>query len=428
MPKKFQAIKGVRDILPPETSLWTWVEEQVRRVFEAYNFREIRLPIFEETELFARSIGAETDVVSKEMYSFEDRDGKSLTLRPEATASVVRAYIEHQLYLQPGLTRLYYIGPMFRRERPQKGRFRQFYQIGAEVLGSSDHPVIDAEVCEMLVVLLERVRIKEWTLLLNSIGCGECRPKFLAALGKAVQPVKAKMCGDCQHRAETNPLRIFDCKVPADQPTIEKLPTALGSLCEGCAEHFARVKRELGERKIPFTIAPRLVRGLDYYMRTAFEITSPALGAQNSILGGGRYDGLSELLGGPAAKGTGFAIGEDRFVAVVQAAGVDVAQPPDVYIAWMGEDVFRKAAFVARMLRERGIGVEFLAEGMKLKKSISLADKLHARYTLIIGEDELAAQKCTLRRMSDGEQKHLSESELIAYLKSERGSDSTTSE
>ncbi len=464
MPKKFQAIKGVRDILPPDTALWNWFEETTRRVFESYGFREIRLPIFEQTELFARSVGADTDIVSKEMYTFFDSfdeyerreqslkevfkqtlrrhqpgqsldehlaqlekefaelpKGELLSLRPEATASVVRAYIEHGMHTWPGLVKLYYVGPMFRRERPQKGRYRQFYQIGAEVLGQSDHPAIDAELMEMLAVLLGECRIERGALLVNSIGCSNCRPKYVEKLRQALDRVKSNMCDDCQRRAGTNPLRVLDCKVEADQPIIEKLPVITDHLDDPCREHFEEFQRQLKLRQIPYTIAPRLVRGLDYYMRTTFEITSPMLGAQNALVGGGRYDGLTELLGGPPAKGFGFALGTDRFIDAIKDAGkVDASRPLDVFVAWIGAAAYPAAVRLARRLRGDAFTVELPPEEMKLKKSIGVADKLHARYTLLIGEDELAAQKFTLRRMSDGEQKQLSEAELIEYLQAQR--------
>ena len=418
--KQIRAIKGVRDILPPESALWEWFEQAARQVLESYNFREIRLPIFEQTELFARSVGVDTDIVAKEMYTFQDRDDTSVTLRPEATASVVRAYIEHGMHTRPGLVKLYYAGAMFRRERPQKGRYRQFYQIGAEVLGPSDHPAIDAEVIEMLIVLLGRCGLDRWTLLVNSIGCSHCRPKYVEALRKALQPVKARMCEDCQRRVETNPLRVLDCKVPADQPIIDRLPAIIEQLDAPCRAHFEEFQRQLRLRAIPYTITPRLVRGLDYYTRTTFEITSPVLGAQNALVGGGRYDGLSELLGGPPAKGIGFALGEDRFIEAIKAAGRVIAERPlGVFIAWIGVAAYPVAVQLARRLRAESFTVELPPEEMKLKKSLGLADKLGARYAVLLGEDELAAGSYVLRRLADGEQKKLSEAELVDYLKSQ---------
>ena len=272
-----RSVKGTRDLLPPDTSLWQRVEAEAHSVFGAYHYGEIRTPILEETGLFARGVGAETDIVMKEMYTFRDRDDESLTLRPEATASVVRAYIEHSLYNQGGIQKLYYIGPMFRRERPQKGRYRQFYQIGAEVLGS-ENPLVDVEVIEMLVLFLERVGIREYQLLINSVGCPTCRAAYLEVLRQALQDVKATMCADCQRRADTNPLRVLDCKVEADQPIIEKLPKIIDHLDPECRQHFERVTSELQARGLVYQITPRLVRGLDYYTRTTFEITSGALG------------------------------------------------------------------------------------------------------------------------------------------------------
>jgi len=318
-----KAVQGTRDLLPPDTALWNFVEAAVRDVFRAYNFQEIRTPIFEATELFARGVGEETDIVSKEMYTWEDRaraaseKGQSLTLRPEATAGIVRAYIQHNLG-ERGLNKLYCIGPMFRRERTQKGRYRQFYQIDAEIIGpasaGSESPARDAEILEMLATLLDRLGITGWNLELNSVGTPADRAAFNDALRKALEPVKDKLCDDCQRRAVTNPLRVFDCKVPADQPIIETLPRITQFLGEDSRQHFAAVQAILAKVGVEFHVNDRLVRGLDYYTRTAFEFTHGALGAQNAILGGGRYDGLSEALGGPPAPGIGFAIGEDRLV------------------------------------------------------------------------------------------------------------------
>ncbi len=411
------SVKGTRDLLPGEAGLWQRVEAEARGVFGAYGFHEIRTPIFEETRLFARSVGADTDIVTKEMYTFEDRDHESLTLRPEATASVVRAYIEHRMFNEGGLHKLYYIGPMFRRERPQKGRYRQFYQIGAEVLGS-DHPAIDAEVLEMLTLLLERLGLQNFTLLINSVGCGKCRKEYLAVLRKALEGVSDKMCNDCQRRAHTNPLRVLDCKVPADQPIIEKLPRILDYLCPECKQHFEAVKSGLEEREVKFEIAPRLVRGLDYYTRTTFEITSNALGAQNAVLGGGRYDGLSELLGGPPTPGFGFAIGEDRLVLAVEEAGKlkgDFSLA--AYIAWMGEAAASPATRLARDLRREGLSAEIAYDAMKLKKALGVASKMKARFAIIIGEGELASGRYQVKNMATGEQKEVDAAGICAFLR-----------
>jgi histidyl-tRNA synthetase len=410
-----KAVRGTRDLLPPDTALWNFVESVARDVFRAYNFQEIRTPIFESTELFARGVGEETDIVAKEMFTWEDRGraesdkGQSLTLRPEATAGIVRAYIEHKLW-DRGLNKLYCIGPMFRRERPQKGRYRQFYQIDAEVIGpasaGSDSPARDAEVLEMLATLLDRLGIKGWNLELNSVGCANDRSAFNQALGKALAPVVGRMCVDCQRRAVTNPLRVFDCKVPEDQPIIDTLPRISQFLDEGCQNHFAAVKEILTAVGVPFTLNDRLVRGLDYYTRTAFEFTHGALGAQNAILGGGRYDGLSEALGGPAAPGIGFAIGEDRLVMSLQesSSAESVLNKPDVYIAPLGAGMNSEAARLARELRRHEIVVDLGDDAFRLKKSFETAAKAGAKYILIVGENEVKAAAFALKNLATGEQ------------------------
>lgn len=420
MPKNIEpirSVKGTRDLLPPETLLWQRVEDEARRVFTAYNFREIRTPLLEQTALFARSVGADTDIVMKEMYTFQDRDNESLTLRPEATASVVRAYIEHGLFNEGGIHKLYYMGPMFRRERPQKGRYRQFYQIGAEVLGS-EHPAIDAEFLEMLVLLLERIGLRDFALLINSVGCAKCRPDYVRALRKALDSVKAKLCGDCQRRAETNPLRVLDCKVEADQPVIDKLPHFLDHLDAECRAHFNCATEDLKQRGIAYQVTPRLVRGLDYYTRTTFEITSGALGAQNALLGGGRYDGLSEMLGGPSTPGFGVAIGQDRLVlAIEQAGGLEPEGSVAAYVAWLGDGALAPAAQLARELRQQGISAEIGYEPVKLKKSLGIANKLRARFAIIVGEGELATGRYQVKDMTTGQQEEIEPGRISTYLK-----------
>jgi histidyl-tRNA synthetase len=429
--REFKAIKGTRDILPPDSALWNWFEQTARDVFESYNFRDIRLPIFEETELFARSIGVETDVVNKEMFTFttgqdpdsmgESAPDRTYSLRPEATASVARAYIENGMQTLPGNAKLYYMGPMFRRERPQKGRYRQFYQIGAEVLGQSDAPAIDAEVLEMLVVFFKRVGLTRTTLYINSIGCKECRPQYVELLREKLREVKDQLGPDSQRRIETNPLRVLDSKLPQEQPIIAKLPRISDHLCAECREHFAKLKEELGLRGIVYEENWRLVRGLDYYTRTTFEVTAEGLGSQNAVCGGGRYDGLVELLGGPPTKGIGFAIGSDRAILSIQEGGKLPHLPGlAVFVAWMGQAAYPTAVNITRKLRTAGLAVELPPEEMKFKKSLGLADKLGARYALIIGEDEVAAGTFTLKRLADSEQKKLSELELLEYLESER--------
>ncbi len=410
------SVKGMRDILPPSSAVWDQVEAAARRIFRRFNYREIRTPILEETALFARGVGEETDIVSKEMYTFEDRDGSSLTLRPENTASVLRAYIEHRLDQQTGLQKLYYIGPMFRRERPQKGRYRQFYQIGAEAIGS-DSPAIDAEVIEMVVAILDEVGITGYELLINSVGSKESRARYNEALREELKEVAPRMCSDCRRRAETNPLRVLDCKVPEDQPIIEQLPTIAEYLNSEDREHFRRVREFLDDRRIRYLVRPRLVRGLDYYARTTFEITHGALGTQNAILGGGRYDGLAELLGSKVpAPGIGFSIGEDRLVMTVEEAQGDPAAALDVFIAPMGDAALRHCAVLASEVRNLDLSVE-VGTDRKLKRLLEIANKLGARYTLIVGDNEIVTQSYQLKNMATAEQRTFTRQELLDHLK-----------
>jgi histidyl-tRNA synthetase len=408
-----KTIKGTRDILPPESHLFAYVESVARDVFRRFSFDEIRTPVFEKAELFARSVGEETDIVSKEMYTFSDRDRTVLALRPEATASVVRAFIEHQMANHPGLKRFYYMGPMFRRERPQKGRYRQFYQIGAEVLGG-DHPGIDAEVIEMVTEYLRCLGIRDFLLLLNSIGDRQCRPAFIEALKAAAEPVRDKLCENCQRRLVTNPLRILDCKEESCQPYIDRFPSILDFLCEDCRSHFETLRALLDGRGIRYRLTPRMVRGLDYYTRTTFEITSDLLGAQNSLLGGGRYDGLSEMLGGPPVKGIGFAIGLDRFVLVLSQLRPDLAEDPvELFVAWLGQAAFPKAYELTQKCRHLGVRSVIEFEDLKLKKALSNADRMRARQVLIVGENEIAGNSFLLKDMNAGSQVSLSERELL---------------
>jgi len=407
-----KAIRGTRDILPPSTGAWNYVEQTARELFRVYNYQEIRTPLLEETQLFARSVGEETDIVTKEMYTFEDRDGGSLSLRPEATASVIRAYIEHRLDQQPGIQKLYYIGPMFRRERPQKGRYRQFFQIGAEAIGS-ESPAVDAEVIEMVMELFRRAGLEGQKLLLNSVGCQNCRPRYVERLRAELGKVAAKLCEDCQRRATTNPLRVLDCKVEADQPIINRLPSILDNLCEACRQHFEAVQGYLKQRGIAYELRPRLVRGLDYYMRTTFEVVHGALGAQNSVLGGGRYDGLAESLGSRVpAPGIGFSIGEDRLVLTLEQSKPGLAPHSiDLFIAPLDEAAFERCSLLARDLRLAGKVVEIATPG-KLKRVLETANKLGARHALIVGEAELAEGVYTLKNMATGEQTKVSRDQL----------------
>ncbi len=425
-----KAIRGTRDLLPPDTDLWNFVDTKVREVFRNYNFKEIRTPVFESTELFARGVGEETDIVSKEMFTWEDKaraqseKTQSLTLRPENTAGVVRAYIEHDLGRPGLLQKLYYIGPQFRRERPQKGRYRQFFQIGAEVIGptsaGSESPLRDAEVIEMLTTLLDAAGLNGTTLFLNSVGCPKCRPAYNEALKAALAKVKDKLCADCQRRAETNPLRVLDCKVPEDQPIIEKLPKISEYLDPECKAHFTEVRAILDTMQIEYTINERMVRGLDYYQRTTFEFTHGDLGAQSAVLGGGRYDGLSEQLGGPHAPGIGFAIGEDRLVLALQAQQQAVVPQLAAYIIPLGTGMNRPALKIARELRRAGVTVDTGEESFRIKKSFETAEKLGACYAIIVGENEVKENRYTVKNLRTGEQASATQSELLDELRARK--------
>jgi histidyl-tRNA synthetase len=519
-PRKFQAIRGTRDLLPPETGLWNRVERTAREVFGSFGFGEIRPPIFESTELFARAVGFETDIVGKEMFvlrqEYENRvssdldhlrdtmkflaialttdesfkkfaetldgfcleyrsalkgglvyqheyadvffrhieegadflrdllairnDGwqqifrdvtaqtvdylehvlleQTTVLRPEATASVCRGYIEHNMQQLPQPVKLYYMGPMFRRERPQKGRYRQFYQIGAEVLGGSDAPAIDAEVIEMVMTFFDRLELQGVQLDLNSIGCRDCRPKYVELLRAELLKVKDKLGADSQRRIETNPLRVLDSKLESEQGIIAMLPRIADHLCDDCKTHYAAVKHQLEMRGVIYRENWRLVRGLDYYMRTTFEITARGLGSQNAVCGGGRYDGLVELLGGPPTKGIGFAIGEDRLILSLQESGKAPAQQGrDVYIAWMGDRAHATAIRAAKDLRKAGFSVELPPVELKFGKALGQADKLGAKYALILGDNEVSEGSWTLKTLADGSQAKFTEPDLIEHLK-----------
>ena len=426
-----KAVRGTRDLLPPETELWNRIEAIARRVFARYHFGEIRTPIFEDTGLFARGVGEETDIVSKEMYTWEDRaraqseKSQSLTLRPENTAGVVRAYIEHKLGETGQLQKLYYIGPQFRRERPQKGRYRQFWQIGAEVIGppsaGSESPLRDAEVLEMLATLLDELHIEGWALELNSVGSAADRARYNDVLRTALIEVAPKMCADCQRRAVTNPLRVLDCKVHEDQPFIEALPKIGDALDQASKDHFAAVTAALDAAGVPYKLNPRLVRGLDYYTRTTFEFTHGGLGAQNALLGGGRYDGLSEAIGGPKAPGIGFAIGLDRLVLTLQGQPkialdtICVETPCHAYIAPLGEGQNAAALALARELRKSDLRIEIGDGSFRLKKSFEIANKLAWRI-VILGEDEAKSGILTVKDFLSGVQAKVPRAELSAYL------------
>jgi histidyl-tRNA synthetase len=403
MPEKQQirSIKGVRDILPPASVVWNGVEQAARQVFGNYGFGEIRLPLIEESRLFARSVGEDTDIVGKEMYTFTDRDQTSISLRPEATASVCRAYIEHGMHTWPQPVKLYYMGPMFRRERPQKGRYRQFYQIGAEVLGQSEAPEIDAELIEMLLAFFGKIGLTGTKLYVNSIGCKDCRPKYVELLREELRKVRDKLGADSQRRIETNPLRVLDSKTPEEQPIIEALPRISDHLCPACREHFAELKEQLAMRGIVYEQSWRLVRGLDYYTRTTFEIIGSGLGSQDALCGGGRYDGLVELLGGPPTKGIGFAIGTDRLMLALEASTLNddipsislAMQRPDLAVVATTEHTWGEAIRLAGSLREKGLSVFLPKSGTKLARALEMAGRLGIRAAILVGEGEGEGQR-----------------------------------
>jgi len=460
---KFQAIRGTRDLLPPDTALWNRVEHTAHEVFTTYGFGEIRPPIMETLGLFARSIGEESDIVGKEMFVLSEREPSVvmhparfgpppnsegerraevervfnepemrerveqqiqesiLALRPEATASVCRAYIEHNMQQLPQPVKLYYMGPMFRRERPQKGRYRQFYQIGAEILGGPDAPAIDAELIEMLMTFFDKCGLEGTELSINSIGhaADNCRRGYVAKLREELMKVKDKLGADSQRRIETNPLRVLDSKLEHEQAIIAALPRIADHLCDECKAHYAAVKHELEQRGVIYRENWRLVRGLDYYMRTTFEITARGLGSQNAVCGGGRYDGLVELLGGPPTKGIGFAIGQDRLILSLQESGkAPATQGRDVYIAWMGQYAYATAIRAAKTLRRAGFSVELPPTELKFGKALERASKLSSRFALILGDNEVQSGEWTVKNLATSEQQKLTEQALLDYLKS----------
>ena len=414
---KIKSVRGTHDLLPASAQLWQEIEAKARQIFELYGYAEVRTPIFEETELFRRTIGAETDIVQKEMYTFADSKGKTFSLRPEGTAPVVRAYIEHGLYHEGGINKLYYIGPMFRHERPQKGRYRQFHQIGAEALGS-DHPAIEAEVIEMLEWFFQELGAQGLLLLVNSVGCGNCRPAYVKLLQKELKKHHPRLCSQCRHRSEGSPLRVLDCKVPSCQPLIDQLPSILDHLCQECREHFSKFRGYLDLHNITYKLAPRLVRGLDYYIRTTFEMISDRLGpTQNAVVGGGRYDGLSEVLEGPPTKGFGFALGIERLVVLLEETHRDSLLPgPDIFLAYLDESAFEASLQLARELRHRGIYASIDFEGRSLKAQMRLAHRLNSRFTCIIGEDEMKSGQFSLKRMEDGHQVTLQREAIAQFV------------
>jgi histidyl-tRNA synthetase len=412
--EKITAIKGIKDILPKDSPIWHHVELTARNVFECFGFCEIRVPIMEKTALFQRSIGETTDIVEKEMYTFRDRDDELLTLRPEATASVIRAYIEHNLFASDPVTRLYTIGPMFRRERPQKGRFRQFHQIDVELFGD-DKPASDAEVIFMLMHFLQSTGVEKLSLEINSLGCKACRPVFSQAVVDFLKGSESALCPDCQRRIYTNPLRVFDCKVETCGKIIADAPRILNFLCAECDDHFSAVKSYLTDLKLPYKINPQMVRGLDYYTKTAFEVKSGELGAQNSLAGGGRYDGLVSFLGGPEVPGIGFGIGMERLIACLPP---DDKNPyhTDIYIAALGARAQKIAFGLTQELRRAGISAAMDYADRSLKSQMKRADKLNSAYTLIFGDKEIDENRAELRNMSTKNQQSLPMDQLLAVV------------
>ena len=423
-----QRVRGFRDILPGEIGRWQAIERLAAEVFENFGFKEIRIPILEKTDLFSRSIGKVTDIVEKEMYTFTDRSGDMLTLRPEATAAVARAYLQNKLYTADPVQKLYTIGPMFRRERPQKGRYRQFYQINAEVIGVAA-PTVDAQLIIMLLNLMEKLRVPDLTVQINTLGDGDCRPKFQEALGTFLASISDGLCEDCQRRRTENPLRVLDCKNPACQALLEKVPTIHDFLCDACRNHFETTCNLLDQEGIDYHINDRLVRGLDYYTRTTFEIQTRALGAKSAVAGGGRYDGLMKIIGGPQTPATGFAIGLDRLAEIVESQWQVNGRQPVVFVAALGDDAHQKAFSWVNRLNREGIYAEMDFSSRSLKSQMKQANRFGAGHVLIVGENELTAGNAILRDMAASTQEEVLVDrvvEIIEKIAEKRGKEVNT--
>lgn len=411
-----QTIRGFRDILPEQIALWQRVEKEAFALFESFGFKEIRIPVLEKTALFARSIGETTDIVEKEMYTFDDRNGDKLTLRPEATASICRAYIQHKMHAVDPVRKFYMTGPMFRRERPQKGRYRQFYQIDAEVFGI-ESAYVDSELIFLLNELFRRLGLTELSAHINSLGCPECRPAFQQALLNFLESRKQALCENCLRRMEKNPLRILDCKVETCRTALAGAPATLDHLCTACDEHFAIVRSALEHQGVRFKVDKTLVRGLDYYTRTAWEIQTTTLGAQSAVAGGGRYDGLVKELGGPDTPAIGFAIGFDRLVEVMEQLEAQGPEPGlDLFIVALGEDALAKAYFWSCDLNQKGFKTEVDFRGKSMKYLMKRADKLNARHVLIAGENELKDNQLIVRNMETRNQVLVKMDDLVTEL------------
>ena len=412
---KYSALRGTQDIFPPEIYIWQKVEKVARDVFSAYGFQELRAPIIESTEIFVRSIGETSDIVEKEMYTFSDKAGRSVTLRPEGTAPVVRCYVQNRLYNLPSPQKFFYSGPMFRYERPQKGRLRQFYHVGVEALGTSD-PKIDVEILLMLKIILDKLNLKELSYELNSIGCEKCRPDYKKALLNFLSDRINGFCPDCKRRYEFNPLRILDCKVKECIKLRMDAPKVTDFLCEDCKEHFETLMSLLKLADFPYTVNHDMVRGLDYYTRTTFEVKSKQLGAQNAVAAGGRYDKLVEEFGGPPTPAIGFAIGMERVSELLSSSYKTEIPVPEVFIATVGLPAENESLVIASRLREKGIWVEIGYTGHSLRSQLRRADRLSARYVLIMGDDEIKSSKLKWKRLSDGTQGEVPISEVLEFF------------
>jgi len=410
-----QLIRGFKDILPGEVEIWQEIEKIARGLLEDFGFKEIRIPVMERTELFARSIGEDTDIVEKEMYTFSDRKGDLITLRPEATASIVRAYIQHKLFAKDPARKYYMIGPMFRRERPQKGRYRQFYQIDAEIFGVQSG-LADVQLIFLLVTLCDRLNLKDVKAHINSLGCPACRPDFKKALTGFLNSVSDKLCSDCNRRKDRNPLRVLDCKVPTCREALSGAPSILDSLCDDCRRDFDEVRTSLDKLGVLYAVDRRLVRGLDYYTRTAFEIQTTSLGAQSAVAGGGRYDNLVKELGGPDIPATGFAIGFDRLSELVGLDAPDLAKKPDIFLAALGSESQTLAFEWACALGKAGILAEMDLSAKSLKSQMKRADRLGAASVLIVGENELNEGIAILRNMETKEQESVALESIVEEL------------
>jgi histidyl-tRNA synthetase len=396
---KFKSLKGIQDILPPEIYIWQQIEHISREVFKKYGYQEIRLPIIESTDIFIRSIGETTDIVEKEMYTFLDKGNRSVTLRPEGTAPFVRAFVEHYLYNEPTPQKYYYMGPMFRYERPQAFRYRQFYQIGAEALGTED-PKLDAEVISMLTTILKRIGLEEINVEITSIGCKDCRPDYRKVLKKTLQNRLNLFCEDCQRRFEFNPLRILDCKVPSCIEARKGSPAIIDFLCDNCKQHFEEVRQHLKLLNIPYIINPNLVRGLDYYTRTAFEVTSESLGSQKAVAAGGRYDRLVNEFGGPPTPGIGFAVGIERIIPLLRESSTE-KESPDLFFCSLGKEASEKSLILTEELRAKGLWVEMNYDEPSLRSQMRKADRIGAKNVIVLGKDELKKGKVIIKNMQN---------------------------